>query len=83
MAFGMRVLFHDENTPGRIGALSQAWPAAQIERGIIAARGRAGDNAGARAIVALLNARHRNESRRLVSAARPLTAPKWSSRSYV
>ena len=28
----MRVLFHYENTPGRVGALSQAWPAAQIER---------------------------------------------------
>jgi hypothetical protein len=32
VAFGMRVLFHYENTPGRVGALSQAWPAAQIER---------------------------------------------------
>lgn len=28
----MRVLFHYENTPGRVGALSQAWSAAQIER---------------------------------------------------
>lgn len=32
MAFGLRVLFHYENTPGRVGALSQAWPGAQIER---------------------------------------------------
>ena len=28
----MRVLFHYENTPGRVGALPQTWPAAQIER---------------------------------------------------
>jgi hypothetical protein len=32
VAFGMRVLFHYENTPGRVGALSQAWPASQIQR---------------------------------------------------
>jgi hypothetical protein len=32
VAFGMRALFDYENTPGRVGALSQAWPAAQIER---------------------------------------------------
>jgi hypothetical protein len=32
VAFGMRVLFHYENTPGRVGAVFQAWPAAQIER---------------------------------------------------
>ncbi len=28
----MRVLFHYENTPGQVGALSQVWPASQIER---------------------------------------------------
>jgi hypothetical protein len=184
VAFGMRIL-HYENTPGRVGALSQAWPAAQIERatgrptlvmlahphcpctgasvgelaqimarlqgrvaayvlfvkpkgvgrdwddtslrrsaeairgvkvvfdpdgvearrfgaetsghtllfgahgrllfrgGITASRGHAGDNAGKSAIVALLNTRHRHEPKRLFSAARPLTAPKWSPRSYV
>jgi hypothetical protein len=32
VAFGMRVLFDYENTPGRVGALSQSWPAAQIAR---------------------------------------------------
>jgi hypothetical protein len=32
VAFGMRVLFDYENTPGRVGALSAAWPATQIER---------------------------------------------------
>jgi hypothetical protein len=32
VAFGMRVLFDYESTAGRVGALSQAWPAAQIER---------------------------------------------------
>ena len=32
VAFGMRILFRYENTPGRVGALSQAWPAEQIER---------------------------------------------------
>jgi hypothetical protein len=32
VAFGMRILFHYENTPGRVGLLCQAWPAAQIER---------------------------------------------------
>jgi hypothetical protein len=32
VSFGMRVLFRYENTPGRVGSLSQAWPAAQIER---------------------------------------------------
>jgi hypothetical protein len=32
VALGMRALFHYENTPGRIGAASQAWPTAQIER---------------------------------------------------
>ena len=32
VALGLRVLFHYENTPGRTGALPQAWPAAQIER---------------------------------------------------
>jgi hypothetical protein len=185
VAFGMRVLFHYGNTPGRVGTLSQAWPAAQIERatdrttlmmlahshcsgtaasvgelarimarlqgriadyvlfvkpkgagrdwddtslrrsaeaipgvkvvfnpdgvearrfgaktsgrtllfgadgrllfsgGITASQGHAGDNAGERAIVALLNTRHLHEPRCLFSAARPLTAPKWSPRSYV
>ena len=32
VAFGGRVLFQYENTPGRVGALPPAWPAAQIER---------------------------------------------------
>jgi hypothetical protein len=32
VTFGIRVLFHYENTPGRVGALSRAWPATQIER---------------------------------------------------
>ena len=32
VALGIRVLFHYENTPGRVGALPRAWPAAQIER---------------------------------------------------
>jgi hypothetical protein len=32
VAFGMRVLLRYENAPGRVGALCQAWPAAQIER---------------------------------------------------
>jgi hypothetical protein len=32
VAFGMRVLFNYENTPGRVGAISEAWPGAQIER---------------------------------------------------
>ena len=32
VAFGMRVLFQYENTPGRVGALSQEWPATQLER---------------------------------------------------
>jgi hypothetical protein len=32
VAFGLRVLFRYENTPGGVGAVSQAWPAAQIER---------------------------------------------------
>lgn len=32
VAFGMRVLFRYENTPGRVGALPQVWPAAHIER---------------------------------------------------
>jgi hypothetical protein len=32
VAFGMRVLFHYENAPGSVGAISEAWPAAQIER---------------------------------------------------
>jgi hypothetical protein len=32
VAFGMRVLFDYENTPGRVGALSEAWPVTQIER---------------------------------------------------
>jgi hypothetical protein len=34
VAFGMRVLFRYENTPGRVGTLSQVWPAGQIERAI-------------------------------------------------
>jgi len=32
VAFGLRTLFHYENTPGRAGALPLAWPASQIER---------------------------------------------------
>jgi hypothetical protein len=32
VTFGIRVLFHYENTPGRVGALPRAWPATQIER---------------------------------------------------
>jgi hypothetical protein len=32
VAFGLRALFPYENTPGRAGAVSQVWPAAQIER---------------------------------------------------
>jgi hypothetical protein len=32
VAFGLRTLFHYENTPGRVGALPPAWPASQIER---------------------------------------------------
>lgn len=32
VAFGMRVLFHYENAPGNVGAISEVWPAAQIER---------------------------------------------------
>ena len=32
VAFGMRVLFDYENTPGRVGALPPAWPATQVER---------------------------------------------------
>jgi hypothetical protein len=32
VAFGLRTLFHYENTPGRVGALPPAWPAPQIER---------------------------------------------------
>jgi hypothetical protein len=32
VAFGMRALFQYENTPGRVGVLSQAWPGGQIER---------------------------------------------------
>jgi hypothetical protein len=32
VAIGMRFLFHYENKPGRIGALSQTWPGTQIER---------------------------------------------------
>jgi hypothetical protein len=32
VAFGLRVLFRYENTPGSVGTVSQAWPAAQIER---------------------------------------------------
>ena len=32
VTFGMRVLFHYENTPGHTGAVPQAWPATQIER---------------------------------------------------
>jgi hypothetical protein len=32
VAFGMRVLFDYENTPGPVGALSGAWPGVQIER---------------------------------------------------
>ena len=34
VAFGMRVLFRYENTPGRVGALPQVWPAGHIERAI-------------------------------------------------
>jgi hypothetical protein len=34
VAFGLRVLFHYENTPGRVGARSEAWPSTQIERAI-------------------------------------------------
>jgi hypothetical protein len=32
VAFGMRALFHYENTAGRVGVLAQAWPAGQFER---------------------------------------------------
>jgi hypothetical protein len=32
VAFGLRVLFHYENAPGRVGALPSIWPATQIER---------------------------------------------------
>lgn len=32
MAFGIRALSHYENTPGRVGVISQVWPATQIER---------------------------------------------------
>lgn len=32
VAFGLRVLFHYENAPGRVGALPRTWPAAEIER---------------------------------------------------
>ena len=32
MAFGIRALFRYENAPGRIGAVPQTWPDAQIER---------------------------------------------------
>jgi hypothetical protein len=143
VAFGMRVLFHDENMPGCLGAFSQVWPAAQIERvkplgaggdwddkslrrsaeaipgvkvvfdpdcvearrfgaetsghtflfgadgrllfngGITASRGRSGNNAGERAMLPSSTTKHRHEPRRLFSATRSLTAPKWSPRSYV
>jgi hypothetical protein len=32
VAFGMRALLHYESTPGRVGAVVQAWPTTQIER---------------------------------------------------
>lgn len=32
VAFGLGVLFQYENTPGRVGAVSPAWPETQIER---------------------------------------------------
>ena len=32
VTFGLRVLFHYENTPGRVGTLARGWPATQIER---------------------------------------------------
>ena len=32
VAFGLRTLFHYENTPGRVGTFPQTWPASQIER---------------------------------------------------
>lgn len=32
VAFGLRTLFHYENTPGRVGAIPRDWPASHLER---------------------------------------------------